>query len=254
TDHDTLGGWAEAEAAALGTGIEIVPGVELSTIERGHSLHLLGFYPDVQQLQPSLDRRRASRSRRATAMAAKLADLGYPITLPALDPNVAPGRPHIAKALLDAGHVTSFDEAFDRFLREGRPAYVSYDNFTAIEGIQLLRSCGAVVSWAHPYLFRGGKVEDMLPEFVAAGLQGIEVYHPEHSPRDRRRLLELADTYGLIATGGSDYHGPKPPNDRGKRREVIPLNSLAVPAAWLADLKALRDVNRAKATRGSHQH
>lgn len=234
TDHDTLAGWDQAWAAAAQTDLEIVPGLELSTTHNGRSMHILGFYPRRQQLEPSLKARIQGRHRRAQAMVAKLADLGLPIQLPPLPGTMAPGRPHIAAALVAAGHARSSREAFDRWLGDQGPAYVPYEKFSAVEGIQLLRRCGAVPVWAHPYLFRGGTVETVLPELVAAGLMGIEVEHPHHSPSDRRRLGELCDRNHLLKTGGSDYHGPPAAGDKNTH---VHLNQLQVPLAWLQPLK-----------------
>ena len=238
TDHDTLAGWQDAIAAARqlppDTPLEIIPGVELSTAHNGRSLHILGFYPDRTRLEPPLQERIAGRHRRAAAIVEKLAALGYPVEVPELPPAMAPGRPHIAAALVQAGHAASSREAFDRWLRDDGPAYVPYEKFFAQDGIQLLRSCGAVPVWAHPYLFRGGTVETVLPLLVDAGLMGLEVYHPHHSPSETRRLEELCTTYGLIATGGSDYHGP--PAD-GSKEKHADLNALKVPLTLLVPLK-----------------
>jgi predicted metal-dependent phosphoesterase TrpH len=233
TDHDTLAGCERAIAAA-GNQLEIVPGVELSTVHRERSLHILGYYPDHAQLEPLLRDRIAGRRQRAQAMADKLADLGFPITLPAMPGDTAPGRPHVAQALVQAGYVTHAQEAFTRWLGEGGPAYVSYDPFPATAGIQLLRECGAVPVWAHPYLFRGGTVATVLPELVAAGLMGVEVYHPNHSPSDERKLEELCDRYDLLMTGGSDYHGPS----SNKNKTGVSLNGKQVPLSLLPPLKA----------------
>jgi len=232
TDHDTLAGWDRAIAAA-GEQLEIIPGLELSTVHRARSLHILGYYPDRAKLEGPLQDRIQGRKRRARAMAAKLAELGYPIELPEMRGDNAPGRPHLAKALVAAGYITHVQEAFTRWLGEGGPAYVQYDQFAATDGIRLLLDCGAVPVWAHPYLFRGGTVATVLPELVEAGLMGVEVYHPNHSPSDERKLEELCDRYGLLMTGGSDYHGP--PDQKGKAG--ISLNSLQVPLALLPPLK-----------------
>ncbi len=232
TDHDTLAGWERAIAAA-GNQLEIIPGLELSTIHRARSLHILGYYPDRAKLEPPLQDRIAGRQRRAQAMADKLAELGFPIDLPEMPGDVAPGRPHVAQALVNAGYVTHAQEAFTRWLGDGGPAYVQYDPFPAIDGIQLLLACGAVPVWAHPYLFRGGTVETVLPELVEAGLMGVEVYHPNHSPSDERKLEELCDRYDLLMTGGSDYHGPS----KEKHKEGITLNCLKVPLSLLPPLK-----------------
>ena len=237
TDHDTMAGWDEAIAAAAPLNLEIVPGLELSTVYNGRSMHILGFYPDREKLRSPLQVRVEGRKRRARKMANKLAELGYPVELPDLSGAMAPGRPHLASALRKAGHVSSHREAFDRFLKDDGPAYVPYEKFTAQAGIALLLSCGAVPVWAHPYIFRGGTVETILPELVEAGLKGIEVYHPTHSPSQTRKLEDYCQTYGLLMTGGSDYHGPA----KEKKADFCDLNDLAVPLGLLAPLRAAAD-------------
>ncbi len=245
TDHDTLSGWSEAmgeaqnfelkapqvdtNAASQRLNMEIIPGVELSTVHNDRSLHILGFYPDADKLTVPLSERLEGRKRRADQMVAKLEALGYPISLPELGEGMAPGRPHIANALVRAGHVKSTREAFDRFLGDDQPAYVHYEKFSISEGIALLGNCGAVPVWAHPYLFRGGEVEEVLKELVDAGLMGIEVYHPSHTPKERKNLEALCDRYGLLRTGGSDYHGPSTdgtPNSSKLNMMHLPLSLL----------------------------
>ncbi len=233
TDHDTLAGWEQAIDAA-GADLEIVPGVELSTVEKGKSLHILGFYPQREALEPALRERIEGRKRRARLIVQKLAELGYPVTLPEMPGNMAPGRPHIAAAMVRAGHVSSSREAFDRWLGDQGPAYVQYEKFSAAEGIQLLRQSGAVPVWAHPYLFRGGTVETLLPRLVDDGLMGVEVYHPNHSPSEVRRLEAYCQQYGLLMTGGSDYHGPALD---GKSDNHAALNQLRVPLSLLSPIK-----------------
>ncbi|HEY9621050.1 MAG TPA: PHP domain-containing protein [Crinalium sp.] len=234
TDHDTLAGWDEAFVAAQEYELEVVPGVELSTVHGDRSMHILGFYPDRTQLSAPLHERLEGRKHRAQAMIQKLADLGYEVQLPELEDGKAPGRPHVAAALLAAGYVQSTQEAFDRFLGDCKPAYVNYGSFSAVEGIALLRSCGAVPVWAHPYLYRGRNVEDVIEELVDAGLMGVEAYHPSHTPSQRERLIELAARYDLLISGGSDYHGPpsSPPRDY-----VNTLNMMALPLSLLEPIK-----------------
>ncbi|MBD1931924.1 MULTISPECIES: PHP domain-containing protein [Cyanophyceae] len=234
TDHDTMNGWDEAFTAAKPHNLEIVPGLELSTVHNDCSLHILGFYPDAQKLREPLRDRIEGRKRRSQEMVAKLAELGYPIELPQLGEGMAPGRPHIATALVKAGYFQSSREAFDILLGDDKPAYVHYEKFSIVEGITLLRSCGAVPVWAHPYLFRGGKVEQVLKELVAAGLMGVEVYHPNHSPKEINNLKKLCAEYGLLMTGGSDYHGP---NSDSVGPERHSLNMLHVPLELLAPIK-----------------
>jgi 3',5'-nucleoside bisphosphate phosphatase len=235
TDHDTVSGWDEAFAAADLYNIEIVPGLELSTVHNGRSLHILGFYPDPNKIRNPLNLRLEGRLRRSQEMVEKLTAMGYPIELPKTgSPGMAPGRPHIASALVKAGYVTSSREAFDRWLGDDGPAYVHYEKFSIVEGIELLRSCGAVPVWAHPYLFRGGVVEEVLKELVNAGLMGVEVYHPSHSSSQIQKLKNLCLQYGLLATGGSDYHGPDPQN---KGTESTQLNMLHLPLELLEPIK-----------------
>lgn len=235
TDHDTVSGWGEAIAAVGDRTLELVPGLELSTVHNGRSMHILGFYPDFDKLQAPLIERQAGRQRRAQQMVEKLAELGYAIQLPSMRGNTAPGRPHLAAALVAAGYAKSSQEAFDRWLGDGRPAYVEYEQFSAIEGIALLRNCGAVPVWAHPYLFRGGDVATVLPELVEAGLMGLEVFHPTHSPSQQRSLNAWCQHYGLICTGGSDYHGPQP-GDKAENCHTE-LNQLRLPVGLLEPLK-----------------
>ena len=254
TDHDTIGGWDEAIAAAqsltdsTGIPMEIIPGVELSVTYHGRSVHMLGFYPDPDALRPFLAKRLAGRRRRAEQMVEKLAALGYPITCPELvvpelsEPELstpqmnqnsaAPGRPHIAKALLAAGYIDRLQDAFDRWIGEGKPAYVPYDELTVEDGLALLRSTGAITVWAHPWLYRGGNVEEMVYEMVEAGLMGLEVYHPGHTPSQQDRLTALCRELGLIKTGGSDYHGPE-------QDKHHPLNHFNLPLGLLRPLRSL---------------
>lgn len=241
TDHDTMGGWEEAYSAADRSDepLEIVPGLELSTTHAWRSLHVLGFYPDRDKLEDPLQDRLQGRQRRAEKIAQHLAELGYPITLPTMNHQKAPGRPHIAQALVNAGYVKTAREAFDRFLGDDKPAYVPYEKLSTVQGIQLLRQCGAIPVWAHPYLFQGGAVEACLPEFVEAGLMGLEVYHPHHSPTEIQRLKALCQDYGLVMTGGSDYHGPAQ-----STRHAPHLNALQVPLDLLEDLKAAHQTLR----------
>lgn len=234
TDHDTVSGWDEAFAAAQPHNLEIIPGLELSTVYNDRSLHILGFYPNPDKLRDPLQERLEGRKRRARRIVAKLSELGYPIQLPELEGAMAPGRPHIATALVSAGYVQSSSEAFDRFLGDDRPAYVHYEKFSSADGIHLLRSCGAVPVWAHPYLFRGGTVEAVLKELVAAGLMGIEVYHPNHSLSQMQKLKDYCLQHGLLMTGGSDYHGPSS-HHRDSDRST--LNMLRVPLELLEPVK-----------------
>lgn len=244
TDHDTTSGWAEAQQAAQvfatsATPIEIVPGLELSTVHNNKSMHILGFYPDLEKLTAPLVDRLNGRRQRAQEMLDKLEALGYAIEMPDLGEGMAPGRPHLAKALWEAGYVKDMQEAFDRFLGDDRPAYVEYEKFYAAEGIPLLLDCDAIPVWAHPFLFKGGEIELVLPQLLELGLMGIEVFHPSHTDYQQEKLARLCETHGLLMTGGSDYHGPAAGHRAG-------LNSQNVPIELLDRLKAARRSQRSE--------
>jgi len=239
TDHDTLHGWDEAIAAAIPYNIEIVPGVELSTVYNRRSLHILAYYPQRDLIEAPLSERLAGRKRRVYKMLDKLASMGYPLELSNIEGNMALCRPHIASAMVKAGYVDSTQEAFERFIGEDKPAYVHYEKFSAEEGIELIRSCGGVPVWAHPYLFRGGKVEEVLPVLVDAGLMGLEVFHPHHGNNKVNHLKRFCQQYGLLMTGGTDYHGydlEHPENERWQ------LNQLNVPLSLLQPVKEAASV------------
>ncbi|MEB3278898.1 MAG: PHP domain-containing protein [Lyngbya sp.] len=231
TDHDTLSGWEEAFSAASGLDLEVVPGVELSTVYNERSLHILGFYPNKNKLYYPLSERLEGRKRRAQQIINKLTELGYPVELPPMGEGIAPSRPHIATALVKAGYVQSSQEAFEKWLGDDQPAFVQYEKFSAEEGIKLLLNCEAIPVWAHPYLFRGGEVATVLKDLVAAGLLGIEVYHPSHTPKQIHHLESLCAEYGLLKTGGSDFHSPN---------SDISLNQLHLPLELLESLKQVK--------------
>ncbi|MEM9244925.1 MAG: hypothetical protein AAGA67_04170, partial [Cyanobacteria bacterium P01_F01_bin.153] len=235
---------AAAETHRPDYDLTIVPGIELSTMHLGRSLHILGFYPDPQALDGPLLERAAGRWRRAQKMVDILGSLGYTIDMPELPSGAVPGRPHIAQALVDAGHMESVNDGFRLLLGDGKPAYVPYEPFSAEEGIQMLRQCGAVSVWAHAFLFKGDKVGNVLKVLVPAGLMGLEVYHPGHSVSDQRQLQEWCDQYDLLETGGSDYHGPRNKHVAGDRsglnRFELPTDLLPPIKEAAAQLKAQR--------------
>ena len=146
----------------------------------------------------------------------------------------------MAQALVAAGHANTTREAFTRWLHDDGPAYVRYEKFSAIAGIQLLLASGGIPVWAHPYLFRGGDVEAVLPQLVAAGLRGIEVYHPNHTPSQQQNLLALAKTHGLLVTGGSDYHGPTVQGKNAREAGERTLNDLQLPLELLVPLRTAK--------------
>ena len=215
TDHDTAAGWAEASAAAAEIGIELVPGMEISTIHRGRSVHLLAYLPDptYPPLAGELARILSGRASRVPAMLQQLHRHGIEITEDdvrrASDGTAAPGRPHIADALVTLGVVANRTEAFNRYLGAGKVAYV--DRYAApLEAtIRYVTEAGGVAVIAHPW-GRGGlgrPDETTLGALQEIGLAGIEVDHQDHDPATRERLRAIARNLGLVATGSSDYHG-----------------------------------------------
>jgi predicted metal-dependent phosphoesterase TrpH len=210
TDHDTTDGLPEAEAEAARLGLELIPGIELSTDLGSLSVHVLGYFLAYQEpaLQERLVLLRDDRVYRARRMVERLGELGYPIAwerVLAIAGEGSVGRPHIAQALLEAGYIQSIAEAFDRFIGDHGPAYVERMKLTPAEAIALIHACGGVASLAHPY--DAPDVAALVAELVPAGLDGVETYYQGYAPEQVERLLALADAYGLIPTGGSDFHG-----------------------------------------------
>lgn len=215
TDHDTTGGWAEAEQAAVETGIGLVRGIEISTRYRGAGVHLLAYLPDASDpaLQAELARIVAGRQDRVPAMLGRLQELGIAATEEALAEvsggNEVTGRPHIADLLVHLGVVATRDEAFAQYLSDGGPAFVDRYAADLVEMIGLVHAARGVTVVAHPW---GRGSEHVLDEsgFVAlkqAGLDGIEVDHLDHDPCARARLREIAQRLDLVVTGASDHHG-----------------------------------------------
>ncbi len=229
TDHDVVEGIPAARTAA-GTGLEVVAAVEISSTFDGEELHILGYYIDTEDAS-LLDRLvgfRDDRWQRALEMVERLGRLGVPVEASRVQALAGPGvvgRPHIAGALVEAGHASSIEDAFRRYIGSQGAAFVSRPRFDSTEAIGLIHGAGGVSVLAHA----GGTFDAArLGRLVDAGLRGIEIWHPHHGVAAVRRLRELAREHDLIETGGSDYHGP------GRGAE---LGDLPVPPAVLQDLK-----------------
>jgi predicted metal-dependent phosphoesterase TrpH len=210
TDHDTVDAIAEAEEAASERGITLVPGVELSTTVPTGEVHVLGYFVDRHDdaFIASLADLASSRVRRVERMIDRLHELGYPVDRDAIMAEAGVGsigRPHVARALMAIGAASSVSDAFDRFLKAGRPAYIPRDPFTPEDAVRLLADHGAVPTLAHP--LSTGDIEGTLRRLVPAGLRGFETYYAEYMPDQHQQLRAIADAWGLIPTGGSDYHG-----------------------------------------------
>lgn len=226
TDHDTLAGVSEASAAADARSMELLPGIEITAVHKSRDVHMLAYFldPDPPGLAPFLERQRRDRTRRAREMTVRLAALGAPIDLESLIAGAeaagkAVARPTVARALLDAGHVTSLQQAFDRWLADGRPAYVPRTGASPVEVVRLVTRCGGLPVLAHPGLLRR---DELIPELVAAGLGAIEVYHSDHDEGARSRYLRVAAQHGLVVSGGSDFHGDDHPRARCFGRVGLP--------------------------------
>lgn len=215
TDHDTTAGWADASEAAAETGIGLVRGLEISCVHRGTSTHLLAYLPDpgYQPLADELRRVLDGRASRLPATIDRLRDLGIDITSAdvraAAGPAAATGRPHVADALIAKGVVANRDQAFDRYLSAGRPAYVDRYAADLVSMIGIVAAAGGVTVVAHPWGRRGPAALDAetISELRDHGLSGLEADHEDHDPQSRAALHGIAAELGLIATGSSDYHG-----------------------------------------------
>ncbi len=209
TDHDSVEGCPETARACAAVGVDFVAGTELTAEQDDNELHLLGYIIDMQNptLLTRIARCQAVRQDRIREIVARLNRLKVPLSAEAvfaLANCQAPGRPHVARALVKARLCSSLDEAFERFLKRNRPAWVPKFKMSAVEAIDLIHQADGVAVLAHPGLNR---TDDVIPGLVEAGLDGIECFHTKHSTATSEHYLELADRFGLLVTGGSDCHG-----------------------------------------------
>jgi 3',5'-nucleoside bisphosphate phosphatase len=209
TDHDTVEGCVRMSAACTSAEIEFIPGTELTAEQDGNEIHLLGYFIDTQspRLLVQIARFQSVRQNRIREMVARLNQLKMPLAAEkvfSLANCRSPGRPHVARALVQAGLCHSLDEAFERFLKKNRPAWVPKFKMEATEAIELIHQAGGVAVLAHPGLNR---TDAVIPAIVQAGLDGIECFHTKHSTATAEHYLEIADEHHLLVTGGSDCHG-----------------------------------------------
>lgn len=231
TDHDSIDGYYTARPEADARGIELIPGVEMSCEEEGKDIHLLGYFIDGtnKEFLDYLDTMRQHRKVRIYKMADKLKLMGIDLCADTLLNEIkgaSPGRPHVAKKLLEQGMVKSIYEAFSRYIGENCPAYVKKFKLSVKECITLIHNIGGIAVLAHPAVYLK---DHLIDQFVEDGLDGIEVYHSEHSIGDTNKYHEYAKHFGLIETGGSDFHGLS--NDR---RE---FGLLPIPYSLLENMK-----------------
>jgi predicted metal-dependent phosphoesterase TrpH len=215
TDHDTFAGYDKAVHKALDAGIELICGIELSTKLHGRSVHLLGYFlsqDGLADLREWVLDMQAARRDRNIRLIARLQELGFDITLEEVQARGRglTARPHFAQVMLEKGYVSSLQQAFDDYLDESAKGYVYRREPSFAEGVERIRNAGGIASLAHPIRVHGD-LESLMPELCAAGLNAIEAYHSDHSHADTERYLGLASRYGLLVTGGSDFHGSAKP-------------------------------------------
>lgn len=215
TDHDSVEGIAEArEVAARHPDFTLIPGVEMGTDIPGAEVHVLGYFlePEDAALQETLRRLRDARRKRGEGMVNRLRELGFDVTweqVQRIAGDGAVGRPHVAQALYEKGYVSSVKDAFDKYIARNGPAYVEREKMTPAEAVATIVRLGGVPCLAHPCDVTDSdeKIERILAELKEAGLVGMEVYYKAYDPETVERLRALAERFGLLALGGSDYHG-----------------------------------------------
>jgi predicted metal-dependent phosphoesterase TrpH len=209
TDHDTVEGCERSTLACEAAGIEFIPGTELTAEQQGVELHILGYFLDTQnpKLLVEIGRFQTVRQARVREMVARLNEMEVPLEVDkvfALANCRAPGRPHVARALVQAGLCANLDEAFERFLKKNRPAFVPKFKMSAADSIQLIHQAGGVAVLAHPGL---NGADGLIPGLAEAGLDGLECFHTKHAPSTSEHYLRIADRLQLLVSGGSDCHG-----------------------------------------------
>jgi predicted metal-dependent phosphoesterase TrpH len=209
TDHDTVEGCARMALACKDLGIEFIPGSEFTAELEGTELHVIGYFMDSQnpRLQSEFQKFQAARQDRVHEMVARLNKVNIPLraeTVFALANCRSPGRPHVGRALVQEGYCASQDEAFERFLKRNRPAWVPKHKISALDAIALIGQAGGLAVMAHPGLNRNDQI---IPALVEQGLEGIECFHTKHPPAMSEHYLRIAARFNLLVTGGSDCHG-----------------------------------------------
>ena len=240
TDHDSTEGLPEAfEEAERRRPLEVLPGIEINCDVEGAEIHVLGYLMDWQAewFQDFCREQRRERRARIHRMVERLAALGMPLEADevfAIVKEGSAGRPHVAQVMVTRGYVKTVREAFDKYLGSGKPGHVQRKTVTPEDAVRVIRKAGGVPVFAHPGL---ADRDELIPALIAAGLMGIECYYTEHSAAQRASYLQLCKDHDLVATGGSDFHGPKV-------RAAI-LGSPSVPMSAVDALRAKAALSRA---------
>jgi predicted metal-dependent phosphoesterase TrpH len=232
TDHDNLDGLTSAANAGVVAGVEVVPGIEFSTESNGNEIHILGYYIDAQncQLNSILEKIQTDRVERIYKITQKLQALNVelvPEEVFKLSGEKAPGRPHVARALINKGIVANFKEAFSKYLDQRAPAYVPHYRLEPEEIVKLITESGGIAVYAHPAV---SACDQIIPDLIVAGLRGLEVYYIGHKPHVITHYLSLAEKYGLLVVGGSDYHGSQSGRD-------VKLGDITIPDELVDNLR-----------------
>lgn len=226
-DHDSTDAVDTAMNEGRRLGVEVIPAVEINTDVDTTEVHVLGYYLDHHQpwFQEFLTRQRDGRVNRAAKMVEKLNALGIPITFERVRAiaDGAVGRPHVARALIETGVVKSTEEAFEKYIGRNGPAYVERMKVTPQEAVEVILKAGGIPVLAHP---GWGVQEEMIPPLVAGGLEGLEVYYPDHTPALVTRLLEIASQFQLLVTGGTDFHGGDLATRVGIGSQYVPVEAV----------------------------
>ncbi|MEO8909929.1 MAG: PHP domain-containing protein [Gemmatimonadaceae bacterium] len=226
TDHDTIDGVRTAREIGDRRGVRVIAGVELSAYDEDHEVHLLALHlTQLDALEKRLIEFRVARRARAGRIVERLNEIGVALTLEDVlqqSNGGVVGRPHVARAMIARGVASDFRDAFTRYLGAKGAAFIPRDKLSVVDAIAIAHEAGAIAIWAHPG--DGGR-RDRLERLITAGLDGVEVKHPSHSSEDTKRLQALADFFGLVPSGGSDWHGAMD----GPRR----LGMMNVPIEWL---------------------
>jgi 3',5'-nucleoside bisphosphate phosphatase len=239
TDHDSTEGLAEAiDEAERRRPLEIVPGIEINCDVEGAEIHVLGYLMDWQAewFQDFCREQRRERRARIHRMVERLAAIGMPLDADevfAIVKEGSAGRPHVAQVMVARGYVKTVREAFDKYLGSGKPGHVPRKKVTPEDAVRIIRKAGGVPVFAHPGL---ADRDELIPGLIAAGLMGIECYYTEHSAAQRATYLQLCKDHDLVATGGSDFHGPKV--------RAATLGSPSVPMSAVDALRAKAALSR----------
>ncbi|HEX4913598.1 MAG TPA: PHP domain-containing protein [Vicinamibacterales bacterium] len=247
TDHDTVAALAEVTAVAAAANIRVVSGIEITAVDDGRDVHMLGYFfdPDSAPLAAVLEHQRALRVARVREIGARLATLGMVIDVEsvlleaAARPGSSVGRPQVARELVRAGYVASLQDAFDKWLATGRPAFISRTGPSPAAIVAAIHEAGGIASMAHPGVTRR---DELIGPLAEHGLDAIEVYHSDHSPEDQQHYQRIAKRRSLLVSGGSDFHGDDPAMVPGRARRGV-LGVVSLPPA---DFAALEERSRSR--------